>query len=54
MDQTNKEMTETLELPLEDFYTLRLIATKNHTTPADIVRRFILAHLGELPTVAPR
>ena len=54
MDKTSKETTETLELPLEDFYTLRLIATKNHTTPADIVRRFILAHLGELPPVDPR
>lgn len=51
MDSTNKEITEMLELPLEDYYTLRLIATKNHTTHADIVRRFILAHLGELPPV---
>ncbi len=54
MDKTSKETTETLEFPLEDFYTLRLIATKDHTTPADIVRRFILEYLGELPPVAPR
>lgn len=43
-----------LELPLEDYYTLRLMATKNHTTPADIVRRFILVYLGELSPVDPR
>lgn len=54
MEQTNKETMEAVELPLEDFYTLRLIATKNHTTPAEIVRRFILEYLGELPPVDPR
>lgn len=51
MEQTSRETTEILELPLEDYYTLRLIATKNHTSPADIVRRFILVHLGELPPI---
>lgn len=54
MDQTNKEMTESLELAYEDFVMLRVIATMNNTTPADLVRRFILAHLGELPPVDPR
>ena len=47
-------MTELLELPYDDYVMLRVIATMNNTTPADLVSRFISVHLGELPPVAPR
>ena len=54
MDKTDKKMTEMLELPYDDYVMLRVIATMNNTTPADLVHRFISVHLGDLPPVDPR